>query len=55
MQQTISEREKLEMEQCTFRPQISPSPKRLGYVKKAPKGFIESIARVRDAINRRDE
>ena len=42
------------MKECTFTPNIS-SARKSDNMKKAPKGFVESVARVREAFNRKEE
>jgi len=42
------------MKECTFAPKIS-SARQFEKMKKAPKGFVESVARVREAFNRKEE
>lgn len=42
------------MKECTFKPKISSS-RQFEQLKSAPKGYVESIARVRSAFNRKQE
>lgn len=45
-----------ELKECTFMPKISSTPYQFEKVKRqAPKGFVESVARVREAHNRKQE
>ena len=48
------ERESKETDECTFRPNISPFR---GVIRTSeePKGFVENIARMREAFNRKEE
>ena len=53
LQQSQSIKMQEELKECTFMPKISSVPQFEKFRRQAPKGFVESVARVREAHNRK--